>query len=99
MNQPFPLRAIAGCLALAAFAIAIISGLAAGRSTDSIIFSALVAMLIGQAVGYAAGMVISYALLENLRAYTAARSGPAPLAANASPEQGNTPRAAGVPQP
>ncbi len=70
MNQPFPVRAVAGCLALAAFAIAIISGLAAGRSTDSILVSALVAMLVGQVVGYASGLAISRALLENLGRHT-----------------------------
>lgn len=79
MNQPFPVRAIAGCLALAAFAIAIISGLAAGRSTDSILSSALVAMLVGQVVGYIAGLVISRTLLESLQSFTSGAGAPAPV--------------------
>lgn len=95
MNQSFPVRAIAGCLALAAFAIAIISGLAAGRSTDSIISSALVALIVGQVVGYIAGLVIARTLLENIRSYTATRGVSAP--AELSPAPGSTSRAPGIP--
>ncbi len=94
MNQPFPVRAVAGCLALAAFAIAIMSGLAAGRSTDSIISSALVAMLVGQVVGYLAGLVISRTLLESINAYTANQGAPAP--ADVSPQSGNMSGATGA---
>lgn len=92
MNQPFPVRAIAGCLALAAFAIAIISGLAAGRSTDSIISSALVALIVGQVVGYIAGMVIARTLLENIQSYKSSRGAPEEL----SPVPGNTAGAPGT---
>lgn len=70
MPQPFPVRAVAGCFALAAFAIAIISGLVADRSTDSILASAIISMFIGQVVGYAAALVMSRALMESLGAHT-----------------------------
>lgn len=86
MNQPFPARAVAGCLALAAFAVAIINGLAAGRSTDAILSSALVAMLVGQFVGYCGGLVIAHALTENLKNYTARGAGAAPSAPAGPPD-------------
>lgn len=85
MNQPFPVRAVAGCLALAAFSIAIISGLAAGRSTDSIISSALVAMLLSQVVGYVAGLIISRTLVESMNSHTAPRTAPAPVEVSTQP--------------
>lgn len=90
MTQPFPVRAVAGCFALAAFAIAIIAGLAAGRSTDAILGSALVAMVIGQIVGYAGGLVISHALLENFRNYTALHTTPTPSDGEATGGAGQT---------
>lgn len=66
MNQQFPVRAIAGCFALAAFSVAIISGLGAGRSTNAIIQSALIVLLLGQMVGYLFGHLIRAAVREKM---------------------------------
>lgn len=69
MNQQFPVRAIAGCFALAAFSIAIISGLGAGRSTNAIIESALIVLVLGQMAGYLFGHLIRAALREKMVAF------------------------------
>lgn len=83
MNQTFPVRAIAGAFALAAFCVAIVSGLAADRSTPDILTIAIYSLFIGQAVGFIGGLVLSRAIDENVRAYR--RAHPVPRASSSAP--------------
>ncbi|HBS29851.1 MAG TPA: hypothetical protein DEB06_10480 [Phycisphaerales bacterium] len=71
VSGAFPIRAVAGCFALASFSVAIVSGLLADRPTESVIFSAVVAMVVGQFVGLGAGAVMSVALRESIDDYLA----------------------------
>ncbi|HVZ94279.1 MAG TPA: hypothetical protein VG797_07195 [Phycisphaerales bacterium] len=73
MEGRLPIRAVAGCFALSAFAIAIVSGLAAERSADEIILSAIIGMFICQFIGVAAGKVACVALSERLSEHRADR--------------------------
>jgi len=85
-------RAVAGCFALACFCVAIVSGMLADRPTDSVLFSAIVAMIVGQFVGLGAGAVISVALRECITDYT--RRNPIPVEANMKPDTRPAERAA-----
>lgn len=86
------MRAIAGCFALACFAVAVISGMLAGRPTDSVLFSAILAMLAGQFVGLGAGAVIGVAMRECIDDYT--RRHPLPADAPMTPNAQRAERAA-----
>lgn len=81
MNQRFPVRAIAGCLALSAFSVAIVSGLSANRSTNAILTDALLFLLLGQIAGYILALVLQAALRERLAQYERAN----PIPVDASP--------------
>jgi hypothetical protein len=50
-------RVIAACFALAAFAVAIIAGLAGGAGTAQVLLRAVIAMMLCYPVGWVAGMV------------------------------------------
>jgi tetrahydromethanopterin S-methyltransferase subunit C len=50
-------RVMAGCLALAAFAIAIFAGLAAGNAAGLVLVRALMAMILCYPVGFIIGMI------------------------------------------
>lgn len=71
MHSSFPIRAVAACFALAAFAVAIVSGLASGREADSILQDAIVALTVCQFVGLAAGYALRIAMSERLAAHRA----------------------------
>jgi tetrahydromethanopterin S-methyltransferase subunit C len=50
-------KVMAGCLALAGFAVAILAGLAAGNSAGDVLVRALIAMLACYPVGFVVGMI------------------------------------------
>lgn len=80
MNQRFPVRAIAGCLALSAFSVAIVSGLSANRATNAILTDALLFLLLGQIAGYVLALVLQAAMRERLAQYE--RANPIPVQAS-----------------
>ncbi len=55
-------RAIAGCLALAAFTVAVISGLAGGNTATSILGRAILAMIICYPIGLVIGLVCEHVI-------------------------------------
>ncbi|MBL8747505.1 MAG: hypothetical protein JNK58_14265 [Phycisphaerae bacterium] len=69
MTSPFPLRAIAGCFALACFAVALLSGLNAGRESGAILQTAILALFVGQIVGYLGGWVMARSFREALESH------------------------------
>lgn len=68
-ERQFPTRVLASCFSLAAFAIAIVSGLAADRSTGAILGTAILALFICQFLGLILGMIVEAALDENMERY------------------------------
>ena len=64
-----PAQVIAACLALAAFAVAIISGLSADVTATSVLVRAVVSMLICYPVGLVIGMVCQRILGEHLESH------------------------------
>lgn len=86
------MRAVAGCFALACFVVAIVSGMLANRPTDSVLFSAIVAMIVGQFVGLGAGAVMAVAMRECISTYT--RRNPIPAESNMKPDTRPSERAA-----
>jgi len=60
---------VAGCVALTAFSVAILSGLAAGRRTDLILQNALLFLLYGQIAGYILAHIVKFAVNEGLAHY------------------------------
>ena len=73
---------MAGCFALAAFSVAIISGLGVGRDTTEIIEVALIALVLGQLAGIGFGHLIRAALREQLVAFESAHPIPADTTMN-----------------
>ncbi len=71
-------RIIASCFALAAFTVAIVAGLSAGKDALSILIHAIIAMLICQVIGTAAGAVLAHASRLHVEAIKAQSTGPAP---------------------
>ncbi|MHC4446518.1 MAG: hypothetical protein ACYSXF_01745 [Planctomycetota bacterium] len=67
-----PSYVIAACVALAAFAVATLAGLATGNSAASILFRALIAMLACYPVGLLVGMACQRVIAEQLEAHRAA---------------------------
>jgi hypothetical protein len=58
-------RAIAGCFALAAFAVAVVAGLAGGNTTASILVRALIAMAVCYPVGLIVGLLCQRVVEEH----------------------------------
>lgn len=59
---------IAGCFALAAFAVAVVAGLAGGNPSASILLRALSAMIACYPIGLVIGMVCQHVVREHLAA-------------------------------
>jgi len=71
-------RVIAACFALAAFAVAIIAGLAGGADTAQVLLRAVIAMMLCYPVGLVAGMVcerVIRAHVESERVKTSSETG------------------------
>lgn len=75
-------KVIAASLALSAFAIAIIAGLVAGNPARTILFNAVVCMILCQLLGMFIGVIAERAVTEHLAAYKSAN--PVPDAASAT---------------
>jgi hypothetical protein len=60
-------RAVAGCFALAAFAVAVIAGLAGGNASSSILVRALIAMIVCYPVGLIIGLVCQHVIEDHVR--------------------------------
>ena len=71
-----PSYVIAACVALAAFVVATLAGLASGNSAASILFRALLAMLACYPVGLLVGMACQRVIREQLDVHRAANPVP-----------------------
>ena len=60
-------KAVAGCFAMAAFAVAVVAGLAGGNTAISILGRALVAMIICYGLGLLVGLVCRQVIQQHLR--------------------------------
>jgi hypothetical protein len=60
-------RTIGGCFALAAFAVAVISGLGAGNAASLVLLRAILAMLVCYPVGLLIGMICTHVVDSHLR--------------------------------
>jgi hypothetical protein len=69
LDSRAPARIIASCFALSAFAIALISGLAAGRSTSAILTTAILALLACYILGLLIATVANVAVTERINTY------------------------------
>lgn len=76
MDRPVPVSAIASCYALCAFAVAIVSGLGAGRAADDILAAALGWMAGAYAVGLLAAKSLEVVVEEHVDAVRAAEPDP-----------------------
>ena len=69
MFRQLPVSAIAACFGMAAFSVAIVSGLGAGQSADSILWNALLASFICYPLGITVGIVARHAVSEHVAEY------------------------------
>ena len=59
-------RAVAGCFALAAFAVAIVAGLSGGNTATSILFRAVIAMIACYPVGLIIGLICQQVIADHV---------------------------------
>lgn len=69
MDSRAPARIIASCFALSAFAIALISGLAADRATSAILSTAVFALMVCYILGLIVASVANVAISEHINQY------------------------------
>ena len=69
-----PSSAIAGCFALSAFAVAVVAGLAAQNPASSILFRALIAMIVCYPVGLIIGLICQRLMFDHIDAHQKAAS-------------------------
>ncbi len=69
-------KAIAGCFALAAFAVAVLAGLAGGNTPTLILFRALIAMVACYPLGLLIGLVCQRVIEEHVKAHADAVAEP-----------------------
>jgi tetrahydromethanopterin S-methyltransferase subunit C len=60
---------IAGCFALSAFTVAIVAGLASGNPALSVLWRAIVALLVCYPLGFAVGMVAQHLVQQHIDAH------------------------------
>ena len=65
-------RAVAGCFALAAFAVAVVAGLAGGNAPSAILVRALIAMVVCYPMGLVIGLVCQHVIEEHVKARSGA---------------------------
>jgi hypothetical protein len=70
-------RAVAGCFALAAFAVAVVAGLAGGNTPSAILVRALIAMIVCYPLGLVIGLVCQHVIEEHVKARPDAHAAPA----------------------
>lgn len=78
-------KVIAASLALSAFAVAIVAGLAAGNPARTVLFNAVVAMILCQILGLVIGALAERAISDHLAAYKAAHPIPGARGATSAP--------------
>jgi hypothetical protein len=69
-------RAVAGCFALAAFAVAVVAGLAGGNPTASILLRALIAMAVCYPVGLIIGVMCQRVVEDHAKTHPIAGTVP-----------------------
>jgi hypothetical protein len=69
VDQRLPVRVIGGCLGLAAFAVAIVSGLSSGAEATDILTRAIVALFVCYLIGTLVAMAMNVAVRENVAQY------------------------------
>ena len=67
-----PATTIAGFFALAAFAVAIVAGLASGNAAQSVLTRALLAMIVCYPIGFAVGLIALQLVNEHIDVHRAA---------------------------
>jgi putative Mn2+ efflux pump MntP len=75
-------KVIAASMALSAFAVAIVAGLAAGNPARSVLFNAVVSMIVCQILGLFIGAFAERAIADHMKAYKAAHPIPGAPTAN-----------------
>lgn len=83
MDQRLPVRVIAGCLALAAFAVAIVSGLSSGASATDILTRAIISLVVCYILGSFVAVAMNVAIRENIESLE--RAHPFKAATEATP--------------
>ncbi|MEQ8844104.1 MAG: hypothetical protein RIB58_04545 [Phycisphaerales bacterium] len=86
--RQLPVSSIAGCLGMAAFAVAIVSGLGAGQETDTILWRAFLSSIMCYIFGLIVGIVAQRAIDDALGQYRAARPAPELAELDGSAESG-----------
>ncbi len=71
-----PSKVIAGCFALAAFAVAVLAGLAGGNSAASILTRALIAMICCYPIGLMIGVICQRVMTDHIEASRASATMP-----------------------
>lgn len=64
-----PSKVIAGCFAMAAFAVAVLAGLAGGNSAVSILIRALIALICCYPIGLMIGMICQRVMTDHIQAH------------------------------
>ena len=64
-----PSSVIAGCFALAAFAVAVVAGMAGGNSATSILVRALIAMIGCYPIGLIIGLICARVMADQVQAH------------------------------
>jgi hypothetical protein len=77
MTRGVPGQVVGSCFALAAFAVAIIAGLAAGNDAMLILFHAAVVLVMAHPVGLAAGLMMQRIVRDHLAGVRSAEAGSA----------------------
>ncbi|MBX3357238.1 MAG: hypothetical protein KF745_02300 [Phycisphaeraceae bacterium] len=89
MTRGVPTRVIAASMGLAAFAVAVIAGLAVNNPADFILARALLSMFVCWAVGLAVGAVAERTMIESLTTPPATGSD-SQSATPSMPQEGST---------
>jgi tetrahydromethanopterin S-methyltransferase subunit C len=67
---------IAGCLALAAFAVAVVAGLATSNAASTVLMRAIIAMIACYPIGLAIGLIAQRVVQDQIRAVQQANPAP-----------------------
>ncbi len=60
-------KAVAGCCALAAFAVAVVAGVAGGNAPTSILFRAMIAMIVCYPLGLTVGLICQHVIEQHIK--------------------------------
>ena len=82
LQREFPVRAVAACFALAAFGVAIWSGLSSGREAQDVLATAIIVMFVCQPLGFLLGVAFKHASLEQVQSYKESNPIPEPYDAH-----------------